>query len=388
MDGENRFVENAPDPVREEGFFRNILEFVPVPVFYEDAKGRYLGCNKAFEEFTGKPRDKIIAQTVLDVLNGDLSQQSYERDISLLSCGGRMSMEVRLPHSDGTKHDVFMQKGVFCNSDGQVAGLIGAFLDITENKKAQEQERRYRRKLRELASDLATAEEEERRRIAKEIHDSIGQSLALAKIRLQMLAESTSTDEQRASISDVVRTLDETIEYSRSLTADLGLPVLFQLGLEAAAEGLVRTLRVQHALDVRLFFSRLPSSMPDALKVFLYRALRELLMNVVKYAQTDSAVVRAGLSDTNAIALSVTDHGVGFEQETLDTPKTLGGSFGLFALRERVKSLGGRIEIRTAPGMGTNITLTVPQDAFAAQRRETSDTPDSHSTRGRSQDSP
>ena len=159
---------------REKAFFEKLVEFIPVPIFYEDQNRRYLGCNRAFAEYMGKPPERILRHTVEDVIPAENTEEYVQRDRLLIAQGGTSSEERELPHCDGTKHWVLLNKTVFRDSLGKVGGLIGAFVDIHERKKAQARETLYRKHLRALASGLSASKEQERKRIADIIHDSIG----------------------------------------------------------------------------------------------------------------------------------------------------------------------------------------------------------------------
>lgn len=236
--------------------------------------------------------------------------------------------------------------------------------DITTKKKIDAKEREYRSQLQALASALTNAEEQERRRIATELHDTIGQNLALSKIRLVMLSQTLDEKDASREISKILEALDQSIQMTRTLTFEMGTPVLYKLGFEPSVNWLAEKLFDEHGLEVSYENMGLPDEMVDELKAFLFRALRELLMNVVKHAETCKVKVRTSFSDKGILRLSVTDHGKGFDVEEISFTRWQEQSFGLFSLKERVKSLGGHIDIYSKKSQGTKVTILIPVDAF------------------------
>jgi signal transduction histidine kinase len=155
--------------------------------------------------------------------------------------------------------------------------------------------------------------------------------------------------------------IGQAINESRSLMFDLSPQVLYISGVETALKALFRRLREAHGLVVTFERDSQPDRLCEDLRVFVYRAVRELLMNVVKHARTQAARVSFRQEDAN-MYVRVEDDGVGFDVSPLGSMKAEegGGRFGLFSLRERSRHLGGRLEIVSRPGHGTRVTLIVP----------------------------
>ncbi len=236
--------------------------------------------------------------------------------------------------------------------------------DITLQKEIRQKEMEYQYQLQALASSLSRAEERERRRIATVIHDSIGQNLALAKIRAVLLGGDYPNSAVFREMQNMVDLLDDTIKTVRSLTFDLGSPVLYKLGFVPAAEWLGEKLLEDYGLEVHLENRGFPETVNDDLKAFLFRSLSELLMNIIKHAETDRAWVICEEPEKGVLALSVIDEGKGFSPERLDFLKGAVPSFGIFSLQERLKHLRGALDIFSEPSRGTRVVLTVSSRAF------------------------
>jgi PAS domain S-box-containing protein len=223
----------------------------------------------------------------------------------------------------------------------------------------------YQEQLRSMATQLLLAEERERRRIASGLHDRIGQSLAVSKLKLGQLAAELPA-EAATQLGQVRDLIDETIRDTRTLTFELSPPVLYELGLGAALEWLGERLQQQHGLRVELAGSPRSLKVRGDLGVLLFQTVRELLMNVVKHARASVATVTAELADGH-VRISVQDDGVGFSTEALEGQDGERGGFGLFNVREHLGQVGGQLEVDSRPGAGTRASIVVPvQDDLVA----------------------
>jgi CheY-like chemotaxis protein len=217
--------------------------------------------------------------------------------------------------------------------------------------------------LQMLASELSQAEQRERRRLAKILHDHLQQLLVAARMRLSMIRRRVHEEKVTATLQQIHDLLDECLTESRSLTMELSPPILYEAGLAAGLEWLARQMDEKHHLRVEVTAD--PEAEPpcEGKRVFLFEAARELLLNTVKYAQTDSAYVDLKTLDNNWLQLVVQDRGQGFDPASLESRRDSSG-FGLFSIRERLEVLGGRLEIDTAPGRGTRVVIEVPTVAI------------------------
>jgi len=218
----------------------------------------------------------------------------------------------------------------------------------------------YQKRLRDFASEMSLTEERQRRRIAIELHDQVTQNLILFKINLGELRGKDLPGELIKPLDEVYKNLDQIIGDMRSLTFDLGSPTLYELGLEAAVrEYLNEEIQRKRGIKTEFEDDAQPKPLDDDVCALLYRAVRELLVNVVKHAQAERVQVSI-CKDNDNIRINVVDDGVGFKPpaEGLGSGKTAG--FGLFSIRERLSYLGGSIDIESKPGEGTQITLVAP----------------------------
>jgi signal transduction histidine kinase len=228
----------------------------------------------------------------------------------------------------------------------------------------------YQEKLRALTSELTLIEERERRRIASELHDQIGQNLALCKLKVAALEKGGAGEELKGELSAVRRLLECSIQDTRSLIFDLSPPVLYELGFPAALEWLAEWIGEQYHVPVEFENRSGDEPMETDRQVILFQVVRELLVNVGKHSRASRAKVILSL-EKRSLKVQVNDDGVGFDATRIYDPKGKDGGFGFFSMRERLNYLGGGLEVYSKPGQGTQIILLVPQgDRPAAGRRE------------------
>jgi len=227
-----------------------------------------------------------------------------------------------------------------------------------ERKRAAKRAKEYQAQLKSLASELTLVEEHERHHLATELHDQVSQSLALAKIKLDALLASATSQPLADTLRETCCSLEKAIQDMRSLTFNLSSPILYELGFEAAvAEWLSEQVQDKHGIATEFQDDGRPKPLDDDVRVLLFRNVRELLINVIKYANAGKVNVYIRRTDS-VIEITVRDNGVGFDpaREEILAAKT--AKFGLFSIRESVEQLGGHFEIESKPGAGCTATMT------------------------------
>jgi signal transduction histidine kinase len=224
---------------------------------------------------------------------------------------------------------------------------------------AEELEKRVAQRteqLRTLAGDLEAAEDRERRQLALDLHDDLGQTLAAARIRLANLCND-DRDEVRATATVVAELIDRADHSIRSLAAQLAPDALRESGLVAALHWLGEEIERTFKLRISVFDDAQPKPLAHESGMILYRAVRELLINVAKHAQTDSAIVETVRQGEN-IVITVSDGGIGYD--AADRPEGTNPGLGLISIRERLSLIGGSADFRSATGSGTISVLRAP----------------------------
>ena len=215
-----------------------------------------------------------------------------------------------------------------------------------------------------MSAELVRAEQRERSRLAVLIHDHLQQLLVAAKMGLELLSDHVADDRQQ-DVANIFDMLAESIQISRSLSAELSPPVLHKHGLAAALEWLARWMKKNYQLTVELQLNPQINVRTEPIMVLLYQSVRELLFNVVKHARVNRANLKMMRDETGHLRIVVSDQGVGFDPAARREDPDPTAGFGLFTVRDRLTMLGGHLEVHSTPGAGTTITLIAPLEETA-----------------------
>jgi two-component system, NarL family, sensor histidine kinase UhpB len=213
----------------------------------------------------------------------------------------------------------------------------------------------YRARLREVAVRALTAAEEERKRIARELHDETAQLLAVLLIRIR-LVRAADPDAADALLEDMRREIGQALEGVRRFARGLRPPALDELGLVPAIEAHVRSLREATGIDITIDAAPVGRDLPPEAELAVYRIVQEALSNVVRHSGAGRAEVHLA-REGETLRLCVRDDGHGFDVAAMKQP---GGGLGLFGMEERAAYLGGRVEVESRPGAGTTVRAEVP----------------------------
>ena len=252
---------------------------------------------------------------------------------------------------------------------GRLGGAVQSALDQRrlriEKRRAEVALRERTEQLRALSAELTLAEHRERRRVASILHDDLQQYLVGARLRVSALHRAPDEAVRQVAV-EMEELINRSLELTRSLTGELSPPVLHEGGLVPALEWLARWMREKHGLTVDLTTLESVSLEAEHVRVLVFQSVRELLFNVVKHAQVQTAAVQVSRQG-GQIRIVVSEDGVGFDPAKLHAREGGAGGFGLFSIRERLDLLGGRMEVDSAPGRGSRFTLLVPLASTTAE---------------------
>ncbi|MBI3140239.1 MAG: sensor histidine kinase [Rhodocyclales bacterium] len=217
--------------------------------------------------------------------------------------------------------------------------------------------------LRAMSEALAVVEERERRALARDLHDGLGQVLAVAKLRLSAIRPEERPPALATLLKEVENLIDAANRSVHSLALQLSPPTPPSLGLVPALVWLAGEMQRAYGLAVHIHDDGRPKRLGGTARTTLFRVVRELLINVAKHARVPVAEVTCRQEEENRLALTVADSGIGFDYQKALAAPAPGIGLGLVGVRERMDLLGGEMHVESEPGRGTTIALTVPLEA-------------------------
>jgi len=318
--------------------------------------------NRAAERIEGVDKQRCLGRAAAEIMAGP-DGRDLEKALAAAWETGKPAQH-QIVRRENNRITIAKHYHLYKLSSGEVIAVCD---DITARKQAEEKLFAYQAKLKNLSSELALVEERERRAIARDLHDQIGQNLSVIKMKLGSLATAVSAPGPRADLVMATDLLQQAIKETRTLTFELSPPILHELGLEAALDWLVENFRTVHHLDCRAEITSLGRSLAEDLQIVLFRAVRELLLNVTKHARARSVVVVCGPQDDH-LAITVRDDGAGFDFGGMELRAAEAQGFGLFSIQERLHHLGGSLSVQSSPGCGAAVTLLAPFGVIKEKR--------------------
>ncbi|HEU4510721.1 MAG TPA: PAS domain S-box protein [Pyrinomonadaceae bacterium] len=355
---EERIAERrqAEMALREsEERYRELFENARDAIFVHDLEGNYTSVNRAAEQLSGYTREEIIGHKVTEFVADDHMRHMDKRFCTKVAQAGENTYEVEVLAKDGRRIPVEVSSRAIYEN-GVLVGVQGMGRDITERKLAQEALQMFSRKLIE-------AQEDERRRIARELHDQIGQILTAVKMNLHTVQKVCTSPEACSYVKDNIEAVDEALRIVRDLSVDLRPPVLDDLGLVTALGWYVDRYTARTRLDVELIIEMIHDNdrFSRDIETACFRIAQEALTNIVRHANASHVVVELARHE-NKLVLTVKDDGAGFDPEQLRKQSSRAATLGLVGMQERAHAAGGVIEIVSEISKGTVVRLTLPLD--------------------------
>jgi PAS domain S-box-containing protein len=330
--------------------FRTMAETTPSLVWMSDPNGKVVYLNGSRIAFTGRDPEANFDDAWSTYIHPDDLQPVMDANRQSLIDKERFAKEYRLRRNDGEYRWMLDVAAPRINGDGQFAGFIGAANDITDQKAAQEA-------LEKISGRLIEAQEKERKRIARELHDDICQRLAMLSVELSAadLALDDSNSAARSRISKVQQHCVDIASSVQSLSHQLHSAHLEYLGLSAALANFCGEFSKQNNVSVEYFEEDVPNPLPQDVTLCLFRVAQEALHNAIKYSGSTKFTVRVKPTHEH-IVLEVKDFGKGFDI----TAARRAGGLGLLSMQERLNLLHGVLSIESAAAQGTTIRASVP----------------------------
>jgi two-component system, chemotaxis family, CheB/CheR fusion protein len=349
LDDTNRRLSQARDL-----FFR-LFHVNPIPTSISRVEdGTFIDVNEAYLDFCGLTREEVINHTSAE-LKLPLAPELRSGLIARVQKEGvirNLQLDMTLPSGEAKTILTSLQNLNY----GGTEALIIAFSDITERVRDE-------REVRSVASNMTSAEQADRTRISRILHDDLQQNIFAVKMQLSMLRDAAGRNEEtsRVDLAQLDQWLADAIATTRQLSVDLSPPILQGEGLAEAIIWLAAQMKDQYHLDVTVEANGIHAVFDEDVRLLVFQTVRELLFNVVKHSETLKATVTFAQLD-HEVSITVSDGGKGFEPEkVMDNWKA---RHGLLRMRDRLFLLGCNLKIQSAPNDGTQITIEAPVKSF------------------------
>ncbi len=331
-----------------------LIDSLPGVFYFYDQNGKFIRWNRRFEAVTGYSSEEIAEMHPTEFFDGPEKAYITERIMGVFEKGVN-DAEANFLTKSGEKIPYYF-KAALISYEGKPC-LLGTGIDIAERVKAERELQESFEEIRELTEYVQNIREEERAHIAREIHDELGQQLTVLKMDVSWLNKRVGNlnEQVHNKLVSLTEMLDGTVKTVRRISSELRPSLLDDLGLVAAIDWLLKDF--ERRSGVTTFFEEPVNEVQvnDAEKIGLFRIFQESLTNVARHAQ--AATVRVALKRENEnIVLSIQDDGIGFDSKIVGVKRTL----GILGMKERTTMLGGQYEVKSTPGKGTLVTVSIP----------------------------
>lgn len=347
---ERKAVQQALSDSEER--YRELFENSRDAIYVHDLSGRYLSVNAAAEKLSGYSREEILGRHFSDFIAANDLYKVHKNLCRKLKEHGETVYEIEIRTKDGRSVPVEVSSRIICQDE--VPGSIqGTARDITDRKRAQEA-------LQQFSRRLISGQEAERQRIARELHDEIGQALTAVRLNLQAIPHLCEIPDCEPYLQENLNAIDEALRLIKDLSLDLRPAVLDDLGLVAAVHWYVTRYAKRSGLVSKVHCESInpASRLPRELETTAFRILQEALTNVARHSKAKSVTVELQRSNGNLV-IGVSDDGVGFNWTSREYNRPA-ATLGIRGMQERASALNGSLKIKSAPGQGTIVQASLP----------------------------
>jgi PAS domain S-box-containing protein len=342
---------------KSEQRFRCLFQDAPIGIALESIEGKLLFVNPALCSILGYTEDELLRMRCTDFSDPDifdeeliLFQKLQEGSIA------HYKVEKRFVRKDGDKIWARADVSLLKNQEQGVPLVVGMVEDITDRKNAEQELERTRSELQQLAGHLIQAQEEERHRLSRELHDDISQRLALISVELDLLSaslEDSGWEPEGQQAFQLKMQIDNLTTDIHQLSHQLHSAKLQSLGLPIALDELCKHVSRQHPHITVDFHPAIPDySFPPEISLCFFRVAQEALTNVIRHSKAGRVTVQLSSMD-HIYRLAIKDSGVGFDTALC------GQGIGLVSMRERLRLIGGQLTVDSVTGEGTQVTAEV-----------------------------
>lgn len=340
--------------------YRTLIETMTDGLLIQDEDCRVTYANDKACAFLGYDRDEIIGRPSVDFL--DLpGRQVYQEEMVRRRTGETGSYELSWLRKDGQRVFAIVSARTLFDEKGQFKGSFAVVTDITELKRKETSLMESEKQIRSLSLQLLNSQETERKRISKELHDELGQALAVLKLSMKFVESRLPAEyaDLRKECGESARYIDETIENVRRLSHDLSPLILEELGLSAALGRLFDYFRNSFEVHLMQTITDLDDLLSPQAKILIYRIFQEVFTNIVKHAEARTVSVTMN-KNGGMLSFDIEDDGRGFASATGPGPGRDAKGMGLSSMAARAYMLHGLLEVQNRKGKGLRVRLSLP----------------------------
>jgi PAS domain S-box-containing protein len=336
-------------------YARSLIEASLDPLVTISKEGKITDVNLATERITGVPREKLIGSDFADYFTQpDNARRGYKK---VFSDGIVRDYPLTIRNTSGRETEVLYNATLFKNEDGEVQGVFAAARDIKAQKKLEKELQRSHKLLEKLNQHLLEVRENERSQIALNLHDDLGQKLTAINLDIAWLKCRIGVQSKpvREKLEDMSLMIKESVESIREISSFLRPAILFDLGLVTAINYQLKNFEKQ--TGIKCIFNCDPQDivLDESISIVIFRILQESLTNIARHSGATETVVALKRTGTN-IMVMIKDNGIGIAKDKINSISSL----GIAGIKERIKSIDGKIIIGSEKGTGTRIKIVIP----------------------------
>ncbi len=346
------------ESIRQEELYRSLLNSCADAIIIYDMDGNARYVSESFTQIFGWTREDVLGKKIPFVPDTEVDKAMREINALLSGYIARSVFETKRFTRYGSLLDVRISGSRYNDHEGKPAGMLVIHTDITKNKRAEEALARSEKQLRLLSSQLLIAQENERKRVAQELHDGIGQFLNIIKFRIDSALDEIEQDassQRLLSLKSAVPLIENAIDEVKRMSMDLRPSVLDDLGILATLRWFLREFQTAYSeIQIETTIGIEEGDVPEPLKIVVFRVLQEALNNIAKHSRADRVYLSL-LRTSDGLVLAIRDNGTGFDRDAALSPEEPERGFGLASMRERTELSGGSFCLTSRIGGGTEI---------------------------------
>ncbi|NQT25851.1 PAS domain S-box protein [candidate division KSB1 bacterium] len=341
--------------------FRSLFENTSSMIILHDMEGHFLDVNaKALEDW-GYTKDEFLKMQITDMDPDFLKRDDPKIFWKQLDKKANVRFESNILRKDGSFCPVEIMLSKFLLHEQKV--IMAVCRDIEERKMAEKALEQHRKELQRLSTQLIRTQEEERKRLSRELHDEMGQSLTSIKLNLTSIKNELKGKLSRpvsVHLQETDQLAEGLLEQMHDISLNLRPNMLDDLGLEPALKWLVNHNRKQWGIKIKLQFKGLQQRLNPDIETAIYRIVQESLNNIVKHARAKEVILHIRMFKSGKLRLTISDDGRGFDMKKVHQRDPSSRGIGILGMQERTSNLGGTITIQSEPKKGTSIQVELP----------------------------